>query len=76
MTETQERSYALTIIKLAAELEQAKAVIEKLRCATDKAVAMVEVCGHTATCECCWCKMRETLRQTAEAAKAVHLKGQ
>lgn len=46
------------------------AVAMQLRDAADKGVKIVEVCGHTDTCECCWCALRDTLKAHVAAFDA------
>ena len=39
---------------------------ERLRKVMEQAAKTVEACGHTDTCDCCWCKMRKLLTTEAE----------
>ena len=41
--------------------------IERLRAIMARGCRMVDACGHTASCECCWCNLRKLM--VAEAAK-------
>lgn len=49
------------VIEKQDELKKQLAAAKELRHAADKGVKMVEVCGHTEDCKCCWCGLRKSL---------------